>query len=91
MVYSRISEKLGFAARHLRWASHRRSDDQKATHVHCFQTILVIPHIQQVSAWHEIMILDESWFYFIPDHELIWLLTGGKVPDRERVTIQSNE
>jgi hypothetical protein len=32
---------------------------------------------------------DESWLYYITDHGFIWLSPDGKVPDRERVTIQS--
>jgi hypothetical protein len=33
--------------------------------------------------------MDESWFYYITDHELIWLPPDGKVSDLERVTIQT--
>jgi hypothetical protein len=35
--------------------------------------------------------LDESWFYYITDHELIWLPPDGKVPNRERITIESKK
>jgi hypothetical protein len=35
------------------------------------------------------MALDEFWFYYITDHELIGLPPDGKVPDLERVKIQS--
>jgi hypothetical protein len=35
--------------------------------------------------------LDESWFYYIPDHEFILLPPNGKVPDLEPVTIQSKK
>jgi hypothetical protein len=37
------------------------------------------------------MTLDESWFYHITDVELIWLPPAGKVPDLERVTVQSRK
>jgi hypothetical protein len=33
--------------------------------------------------------LDESWFEYITDYELIWPPPDGKVPARECVTIQS--
>jgi hypothetical protein len=39
-------------------------------------------------AWHEIVILDESWFYLSIDHEFIWFPTGAPVFDRERHMIQ---
>jgi hypothetical protein len=35
--------------------------------------------------------LDESWFYHITDAELIWLPPDGKVPDLERVTVESKK
>jgi hypothetical protein len=35
--------------------------------------------------------LDESWFDYITDHELILLPPDGKVPDPEGVTIQSEK
>jgi hypothetical protein len=54
---------------------HILSDDQKAAQV----------------KWWDIVTQDESWFYCITDHELILLLPDGKVPDRERVTIQSKK
>jgi hypothetical protein len=37
------------------------------------------------------VILDESWFSYITDHELIWLPPDGNDPDLERVTIQSKK
>jgi histone-lysine N-methyltransferase SETMAR len=44
--------------------------------------------VQQSRGWHDIVTLDESWFYFSTDHERIWLAPGEKVPDRERHMIQ---
>jgi hypothetical protein len=40
---------------------------------------------------HGIVTLVESWFYYITDHEFIWLLPDGKIPDRERVTSQQEK
>jgi hypothetical protein len=37
------------------------------------------------------VILDESWFYHTIDVELIWLSPDGKVPDLERVTVESQK
>jgi histone-lysine N-methyltransferase SETMAR len=46
---------------------------------------------QQTRAWHDIVTLDESWFYYITAHELIWLPPTGKGPDREHITIESKK
>jgi histone-lysine N-methyltransferase SETMAR len=45
--------------------------------------------IQRVRCWHNVVTLDESWFYLSTDHEMIWLHSDEKVPERERHTIQS--
>jgi hypothetical protein len=44
---------------------------------------------QKRRAWHDMITLDESWFYFRTDHELIWLAPGETIPERGRHTIQS--
>jgi hypothetical protein len=49
------------------------SEAQKATRVQCSQSLLTILWEQQTRAWHDIVYLDETWFYSITDHELIWL------------------
>jgi histone-lysine N-methyltransferase SETMAR len=41
--------------------------------------------------WHDILTLDKSWFHYITDHELRWLPPDGKVPNRERITIESEK
>jgi hypothetical protein len=45
---------------------------------------------QKQRSWHDIVTLDESWFYLNlnTDHELIWLQPDGEIPERERRTIQ---
>jgi hypothetical protein len=47
--------------------------------------------IQQVGYWHNVVMLDESRFYLLTDHEMIWLQSDEKVPERERHTIQSTK
>jgi hypothetical protein len=44
-------------------------------------------------SWHDIVTLDESWFYLHlnTDHELIWLQPDGEIPERERRMIQSEQ
>jgi hypothetical protein len=46
---------------------------------------------QKRAAWHNIVTLEESWFYFGTDHEPIWLQPSEEVPGRERPTKQSKE
>jgi hypothetical protein len=45
--------------------------------------------VQRDRTWHDIVTLDESWFYLSTDYEFVWLLRGEKVPEKERHTIQS--
>jgi hypothetical protein len=40
---------------------------------------------------HDIITLDESWFYLNADHESIWLPPDETVPERERHTVQSEK
>jgi hypothetical protein len=46
---------------------------------------------QQIRDCHDIVTLDERYFDYIPEYELIWLPPDGKVSDRERVTVQSKK
>jgi hypothetical protein len=31
--------------------------------------------------WHDMITLDELWFYFCTEHELIWLAPGEKISE----------
>jgi histone-lysine N-methyltransferase SETMAR len=90
-VYRRLTQSLGFTARHLRWVPHALSQLQKAQRVELSRELLRTLRIQHDRAWHDIVTLDESWFYLTTDHESIWLPEGGAVPERERHTIQSKK
>jgi hypothetical protein len=37
---------------------------------------------QEQRTWHDIVTLDESWFYSGTDHESIWVRPGEKVTER---------
>jgi histone-lysine N-methyltransferase SETMAR len=50
-----------------------------------------MPRHQKDRAWHDIVTLDESWFYFTTDQERIWLPEGTEAPVRERITVQSRK
>jgi hypothetical protein len=45
--------------------------------------------VQRDRAWHDIVTLDESWFYLSTDYEFVWLPRDENVPEKERHTIQS--
>jgi hypothetical protein len=50
---------------------------------------LEILRTQQSRDLHEIVALNESWFYYFANHLFIWLSLDGTVRDRERITTQS--
>jgi hypothetical protein len=38
------------------------------------------PEVQRDRAWHDIVTLDESWFYPSTDYEFVWLPRDEKFP-----------
>jgi hypothetical protein len=56
-VYWRLSAKLGFTPRHLRWVPHIVSDHQKATRVKCSRSLLTILRGEKTRAWQDIVTL----------------------------------
>jgi hypothetical protein len=67
------------------------SHSQKLDPVILSQELLSMLQRQKQRSWHDIVTLDESWFYLNTDHELIWLQPDGEIPERERRTIQSEK
>jgi hypothetical protein len=51
-------------------------------------SLLRILEVQEQRAWHDIVTLDESWFYSRTEHESIWLRPGEKVPEMTRAMVQ---
>jgi histone-lysine N-methyltransferase SETMAR len=90
-VYNRLTQTLGFTARHLRWVPHILSGIQKETRVELSKQLLKVLEVQEDRAWHDIITLDESWFYLTTEHERIWLPEGANVPDREQPTVQTKK
>jgi hypothetical protein len=43
---------------------------------------------QERRSWHDIVTLDESYFYLHTDHELIWAQSDAEIPGSERHTVQ---
>jgi hypothetical protein len=88
-VHRHLTRSLGFTVRHIRWVPHRLSDDQKRMRVSVSSELLRLLEQQERRAWHDVITLDEFWFYFSTDHEFIWLAPGEDIPERGRHTIHS--
>jgi hypothetical protein len=46
---------------------------------------------QKDKLWHDIVTVDESWFYFTGDDDRIWLSEETESPERERIIVQSRK
>jgi hypothetical protein len=88
-VYHRLTQSLGFTARHLRWVPHALSDTQKDHRVNLSRRLLRMLEVQRDRTRHDILTLDEPWFYLSTDYEFVWLPRDGRVLEREQHTIQS--
>jgi hypothetical protein len=62
-VYRRLTQSLGFVARHLRWVPHALSDAQKGERVNLSRRLLRMFEVRRDRAWHDIVVFDESRFY----------------------------
>jgi hypothetical protein len=62
-------QSLGYMARHRRSVPRFLSDDQNAQRVEQSHLFLRVLEAQQSRAWHNIVTLVESWFYFIALNE----------------------
>jgi hypothetical protein len=79
-VYRRLTQSLGFVARHLRRVPYALSDAQKGERVNLSRRLLRMLGVQRDRAWHNIVTLDESWFYLSTDYEFAWLPRDEKFP-----------
>jgi hypothetical protein len=72
-VYRRLTQSLGFVPRHLRWVPHALSDAQKGEKVNLSRRLLRMRmlEVQRDRAWHDIVTLDEPWFYLSTDYEFV--------------------
>jgi hypothetical protein len=78
-VYRRLTKSLGIVRRHLCCVPHLLSDPHKVRYVELSLSFLRILEVQEQKAWHDVVTLDESWFYCSTDHESIWLRLCQKV------------
>jgi hypothetical protein len=49
--------------------------------------LLQVFSVQSKRQWHDIVTLDESWIYWLSEHDLMWTAPGEIVFDRERHTV----
>jgi hypothetical protein len=47
--------------------------------------LLRMLQIQRNRAWHDIVTIDESWFYLSTDYEFIWLPRDEKFPNKSDI------
>jgi hypothetical protein len=82
-VHRHLTQSLRFTIRHLRSVPHALTAEQKELRVHMAGELLRILAVQGTRQWHGIITLDESWFDWNSDHDLMWLPPEDAVPDRE--------
>jgi hypothetical protein len=90
-VYRWLTQSLRFHVRHLRCVPHRLTTAQESNRVEFSRQLESMFEIQQVRYWHNIVTLDESWFYLSTDHEMISLQPDEKVPEIDPPAIQSRK
>jgi hypothetical protein len=59
---------------------HALSDAQKGERVNLSRRLLRMLEVHCDRAWHDIVTLDESWFYLSTDYEFVWLPRDEKFP-----------
>jgi hypothetical protein len=87
-VYRSLTQSPGFVTHHLRWVPHALSNLQKSERVNLSRRLLRMLEVQRDRAGHDIVTLDELWFYLSTDYEFVWLPGDEKFPSRERHIIQ---
>jgi hypothetical protein len=70
-IYRRLTQSLGFVACHLRWVPHALSHAQKGERVNLSWRLLRMLGVQCNRAWHNIVTIDESWFYLSTEYEFV--------------------
>jgi hypothetical protein len=70
-VYGLLTKLLGFVPRLRGWVPHLPSDIQKVRRVGLSLSLLRMLEIQEQRAWHDVVTLDEPWFYCSTDYESI--------------------
>jgi hypothetical protein len=59
-VYRRLTQSLGFVARHLRWVPHALSDARKGERVNLSRRLLRMFEVQRDRAWRDMILLPST-------------------------------
>jgi hypothetical protein len=54
--------------------------EQKRIRVNMAGELLRVLSVQGARQWHDLVTLDESWFYLRSEHDLMWTAPGEIVP-----------
>jgi hypothetical protein len=79
-VCRRLTQSLGFVAHRFQWVPHAMYDAQKGERVNLSRRPLRMLEVQCDRAWHDIVTLNESWFYLSTDYEFVRLPRDEKFP-----------
>jgi hypothetical protein len=88
-VHRHLSDSLRFTIQHLRWIPHLLNPEQKPIWVNMAGELLRVLSMHGGPEWHDLVMLDESWFDLRSEHGVMRTAPGEILPDRERYTIQS--
>jgi hypothetical protein len=86
-----VTQSLGFHVRHLRSVPRLLSHSENLEKLTLSQQLLSVLERQERRSWHDMVTLDESWFYLNMNHELLWLQQDEENAERERHTVQSEK
>ena len=90
-VFYRMTEKIGYISKHLKWVPHLLSDEQKQNRVNIAIDLLRILQKAERQGWKYFVTGDESWFYLCYDYERQWVTSGEEPSIRERKMISSQK
>jgi hypothetical protein len=85
-VHRHLTDSLHFRIQHLRWILHSLNPEQKRTRVKMAGELLRVLSVQGARQWHDLATLDESWFSWRSEHDLMWTATGEIVPPENDTT-----
>lgn len=90
-VFERLTEKLGYISKHLKWVPHLLSEEQKRNRVIIANDLLKIIEKAERQGWKYFVTGDESWFYLCYDYERQWVVSGEEPSIREKKMISSEK
>jgi hypothetical protein len=71
IVHRRLTNSLGFRVRNLRCVRHLLAHSQKLDRITLSQQFFSMLEREEQRSWHNIVTLDDSWFYIDVGHELM--------------------